>query len=245
MLQPLLNGCCRLLEAVMSFEWGKVEIPKYLPLGAIVMLSIIGTLAWADLHTKADQTARQLAAAERQRELLTSEFKAKDAELDKLAADNADEEEVLKGLPESIRKRIEEDRQARKAAEDQIAKMKVEAEEREAIEKAKAFGVGEPGKIGPLLMRVAKGRSGAEDAAELERLFKSFGEIASKSPLFKSIGTDVKVDGDPEEILKAKAAEIRKERPSLTPEQAYAAAMDANPEVYSAYVAKHRQKSAA
>lgn len=150
-----------------------------------------------------------------------------------------DEAEVMKSLPASIRKRLEE----AKAAQEEVAKMKAEKDEAEAIAKAKAIGVGDPAVLGPLLMRVAKGSTTADDAATLEGIFKSLGEVQKGHNvlLFKSLGSSAAVDGEPEAVLKAKADEIFKSAAGkLTKEQAYAKAMDENPGLYQAYIAKRR-----
>lgn len=151
------------------------------------------------------------------------------------------EEEVLKSLPEAIRKRLE------KAKEDEatIAKMAAEAEEKEAIEKVRAMKVAEPEKVGPMLLRVAKGKSTAEDAKAIETLLKQHAAISAVSPLFKSIGSAAAVEGDPEELLKAKAAEIQKASDGkLTSAQAYDEALKQNPSLYDAYIAKRRAPAA-
>ena len=150
------------------------------------------------------------------------------------------EEEVLKTLPESIRKRIEKG----KADEIALAKMAEEKEEKEAIAKAKELKVAEPEKVGPLLVRVAKGKTTADDVKVIETLLKQNAAVMAASSLFKSIGSAAAVDGNPEEILKAKAVEIQKGTPSLTFAQAYDEALKQNPEVYQAYVTKRRSTPA-
>lgn len=151
------------------------------------------------------------------------------------------EEEVLKSLPEAIRKRLE------KAKEDEavIAKMAADAEEKEAIAKARDLKVAEPEKVGPLLLRIAKGKTTAEDAKMIEVVLKQHAAISAASPLFKSIGSAAAVEGDPEEILKAKAAEIQKGSDGkMTFAQAYDEALKQNPSVYDAYIAKRRAPAA-
>lgn len=186
------------------------------------------------LEKRADEAEAELAEKD-------EVIKQKDAELEgvKKSAGN-DEEEILKSLPESIRKRLEESEAAAKEAADSIAKMKEDADTKDAIAKAKSFGVGDADKVGPLLMRVAKGVTTQDDAAYLESMLKGVGEVAGKSALFKSIGTASAVEGEPEAQLQAKADEIRKENSKLTKEQAYAQAVEANPQLYTAYVAKRR-----
>jgi small-conductance mechanosensitive channel len=147
------------------------------------------------------------------------------------------EEEILKSLPESVRKRLE------KAKEDEVAlaKMAEAAEEKEAIDKARAMKVAEPEKIGALLLRIAKGKTTAEDAKAIEAVLKQNAAIIEKAPLFKSIGTAAAVEGDPEEILKAKANEIQTaSEGKMTFAQAYDEALKRNPTVYEAYIAKRR-----
>lgn len=151
------------------------------------------------------------------------------------------EEEVLKSLPESIRKKLE----AAKENEVALAKMAADKEEAEAIAKARELKVAEPEKVGPMLLRIAKGKSNADDVKLIEGVLKQHAAILNVSPLFKSIGTAAAVEGNPEEILKAKAVEIQKAaNGTLTYEAAYAKALEQNPEVYNAYVAKRRAPAA-
>lgn len=186
------------------------------------------------LEKRADEAESELAE---KNEII----KQKDAEIQtvsKSAGEN--EEEILKSLPEAIRKRLQESEAAAKEAADTVQKMKDDTELKDAIAKAKTIGVGEPDKVGPLLMRVANGATTGEDATFLETMLKGVGEIAGKSLLFKSIGGAAAVDGDPEAQLQAKADEIRKADSKLTPQQAYSKAMEQHPELYTAYIAKRR-----
>ena len=178
---------------------------------------------------------------------------AKDEEIAKLkGAPPASEEDVLKSLPESARELV---LKARKEAADAAAsaaasaaaieKMRNEKDEAEAISKAASFKFGDAKVLGPLLSRVAKGKTTAEDATVIEGVLKQAGAMASNSVLLKSLGVDTAVEGDPETLLKAKAEEIRKAKPELSPEAAYSEAMDANPALYNAYIAKRRAPAAA
>lgn len=178
---------------------------------------------------------------------LDAVVKAKDARITELEGtvakartpEDADEA-FLKSLPEVAREAILKARKAEKDAVEQLAKSREEKDTAEAIAKAKGLNFGKPEDVGPLLMRVAKGLTTKADADALEALLKSAGEVASKSPLFKAVGSGAAVEGDPDQLLKAKADEIRKARPELTAEQAYDEAVQKNPELYSAYVAKRR-----
>jgi hypothetical protein len=159
-------------------------------------------------------------------------IKQRDAEIAALDGEAA-EDDVLKSLPEAIRKRLE-------ASEAEIAKMRTEKETSEAIAKARSIGVSNPDQIGPILMRVEKGATTADDAAALTDLLRSMAAVEKSSRMFSSVGSAAAVDGDPEAILAAKADEIRKARPTLTYAQAYAEAVESNPAVYTAYIAKRR-----
>lgn len=181
----------------------------------------------AALEKRADEADAALAEA-------NEIIKEKDVELSSVRKSAGEgEDEVLKSLPEAIRKRLED-------AEAEIAKVRAENEEREAVAKAKSLGVGEPDKVGPLLLRVEKGMTTADDAKVLTALLKGVGEIAVKSALFKALGSAASEEGSPEEQLQAKADEIAKSNPKLTKEQAYAEAMKQNPQLYNQYVAKRR-----
>lgn len=199
--------------------------------------------ALEDAEAKLETLSKRAEEAEAALNDAKSALAEKDAQIESLskaAAPAPAEEDVLKSLPEPVRKRLEETEARAKAAEEAIAKMKAATEEAEAIAKAKSLNVAEPEKVGPMLLRVAKGMTTADDAAFLESLLKGLNEQGSQAALFKSIGSSAAVDGEPEAILKAKADEIQKANSGMTFEQAYAQAVDSNPAVYSAYVAKRR-----
>lgn len=179
-------------------------------------------------------------------------IKAKDEEVAKAKAEaeakakgekspDGDEDDVMKSLPESLRKRLEQADAIAKAAQEEVTKMKEAQEQAEFIAKAKAMGAGDAEKIGGLLMRVAKGTTTADDAATLETMLKAASEQGKTAALFKALGSDSAVDGEPEAMLKAKADEIQKASDGkLTKEQAYAKAVEENPSLYTAYVSKRR-----
>lgn len=168
-------------------------------------------------------------------------YAAKANKLDDGDEENEDEEKkVMKSLPDSIKKRLESFEKRAAEAEATLAKMRDEKDTADAIAKAKTLNFGKAEEVGPLLMRVTKGLTTAADAELLERLFKAAGEQGKVTHLFKSVGSDVAVDGDPEVLIKAKAGEIQKANNGMTFEQAYAKAMEENPSLYNAYVAKRR-----
>jgi hypothetical protein len=178
---------------------------------------------------------------------LTDVVKAKDARIAELegtiakAADPAAADDAfLKSLPEVAREAIVKARKAEADAKAELQKARDKQDAEAAIAKAKALGFGNADEVGPLLVRVAKGMTTADDAQALEKLLKSAGEIAGASPLFKAMGAAAAVEGDPAELLKAKADEIQKANTGMTYEAAYAKAVDQNPALYGAYVNKRR-----
>lgn len=204
-------------------------------------------------EARLDELEKRAGDAEAQVAERDEVIKAKDGEIAELkkaaeaAASEGDqtpnEEEIIKSLPESIRKRLE----AAAEAEAELAKAREKAANDEAIAKAKAMGFAakEADEIGPLLARVAKGATTEADAKALETLLKAMQAQTVTGALFKAAGTPAAVDGDPDAILKAKAEDIRKAKPALTFEQAYAEAVEANPDVYNAYVVAKRHAKAA
>ncbi len=198
--------------------------------------------ALEDAEQKLDTLTKRAEEAEGNLAAATEALAAKEAEvasLQKAAAPPA-EEDVLKSLPESVRKRVEESDARAKAAEEAVAKMREAAEEAEAIEKARSIKVPQPEKVGPLLLRVSKGRTTAEDAAFIESVLKSLTEQNAHGALFAALGSSTATEGDPEALLKAKAEEIKKASTGMTFEQAYDKAIESNPNLYREYVAKRR-----
>lgn len=190
--------------------------------------------ALEDAEAKMGQLEKRTVDAESALSDANEVIKAKDAEIaDLKKSATPAEDDVMKSLPEPIRKRLEE-------AETQIAKMRDEADLKDAIAKARELGVGKPEEVGPLLLRVSKGMTTAEDAKTIESMLKSQAEVEKKSTLFKSVGTTAAADGEPEQVLKAKAEEIHKANKGMTFEQAYAKAVDENPAVYAEYINKRR-----
>lgn len=153
-----------------------------------------------------------------------------------------EDEEFLKGLPAGARDRILADRAATKHALEQVEKMRETTDRTEAIAKARELGAPDPEKSGPLLMRVAKGKTTAEDAVELETILKAAGAQAAAGGLFSVKGVhtaDAANVGDPEAALNAAADEIAKTE-GISKAKAYEKAMDQNPDLYNAYIAKRR-----
>jgi hypothetical protein len=184
----------------------------------------------ADLDKKAkDAEAKAKEAEDKMTKALEDVAKAKAAPEDEDAA-------FLKSLPEGARERILKDRAALADATAAIEKANSEKEEAAYIEKAKDLG-GDAKVLGPVLMRIAKGKTTEADATAIETMLKSMAAIAAKSPLFKSIGTGAGDPnaGDPEAMLKSKAEAIQKANEGMTYAVAYTKALEENPELYAEY----------
>lgn len=174
-------------------------------------------------------------------ELSKGRMKAQKAEVEDDEEDEEDgEKKVMKSLPESIRKRLEDFEKRAAEAEATLAKMRDEKDTAEAIAKARTLNFGKPEEVGPLLLRVRKGATTEADATALESLLKAAGAQDKVSYLYRTVGSDQAVEGDPEMLMKAKADEIAKANKGMTFEQAYVAAMEQNPSLYNAYIAKRR-----
>jgi hypothetical protein len=184
----------------------------------------------ADLDKKAKAAeAKAKEAEDKMTKALEDVTKAKAAPEDEDAA-------FLKSLPEGARERILKDRAELAEGRAAIEKAKAEKEEAEYIEKAKDLG-GDAKVLGPVLMRIAKGKTTEADATAIEALLKSMAAIAAKSPLFKNIGTGAGDPnaGDPEAMLKAKAEAIQKANEGMTYAVAYTKALEENPDLYAEY----------
>lgn len=157
----------------------------------------------------------------------------------KAKPDEDSEEAVLKAMPKAARDLIEKARDEAKEARDEVAKARDERELAADVEKVRATGLTDADKFGGLIHRVRKGKSTAEDADELVTFLtkaKAVGDAGDK--LFKSIGKSKAVEGDEADVAKARleeaTTEIRKAKPTLTREQAYMEACEANPDAYAA-----------
>lgn len=132
----------------------------------------------------------------------------------------------LAGLPEPLRKQLEEGA----VATAQVAKM---TEEREIADFAKrATELGQPAAFGEHLRRLEKGIGTPEERqkalAEVTRVMKAGSEQSRMAGLFSEFGTANGATGTAWDQLMAKAAEVRNEvnktagAKPLTPEQAFA-----------------------
>lgn len=132
----------------------------------------------------------------------------------------ADEtEEVLKGLPEDVRKRLED-------SEAKIAKMEADARVETFTKRASTdfAKVGDHAEIGEILAALP-----AEQAEAVEKVLRSANERIDMSVVLKTVGTDGDADADPIAKAKARAEELKKADPAISDADALSAAMREDP----------------
>lgn len=199
----------------------------------------INTLTEALNKAKAEIEALQKSSTDKDAQIATLTKAVEDAnkatEIAKAVADPKAAEDAMIEKAEPAMKAL-----LLKAREDRetIAKMAAEREEERAIAKARADGMPEPEKTGPALARIAKGAGTKDDAEVVERVVKAALEQAKAggAKLFAVIGKSVGGDANsPEAIIKARAADLRKAKPTLTEAQAEVEVMNADPDLYARY----------
>lgn len=178
---------------------------------------------------------KQLVDKDAELATLREQLKAKEDEIARLTAAAAPaptEEEVMKSLPEPVRKQLER----AKELEVTVAKMQAEAEEREAVEKARKDGLPQPDKLGPALLRVAKNRTTEDDVKLIEGAIKAAASVGgATAAIFKSFGSAAgNAPADGMQTLVAKAREKQTANPKLTQEQAIDAVLREHPDLYTA-----------
>jgi predicted transcriptional regulator len=165
--------------------------------------------------------------------------KERDDAVAKGGDDKGDDEDILKGLPEPIRKRLEDAEKAAKEASEAVEKARDENDLKEQVAKVRELGVKDADGMGAVLHRIAKGKSKPEDAAKVVELITIAKNVGEKSDqLFEAIG---KAGGKPGEGAGADAATatlneriegILKAKPGTSREAAYAEVIDADPKLY-------------
>lgn len=147
--------------------------------------------------------------------------KAEVAKAAKLGDDEGNEgsEDILKALPEPVRKRFEE---LEKRAEDAETIAKSEREVREIAEwitKAKTLGLGEADKLGPALRSLAA--ADAEAVKVVEETLVAASEQIKKGRLFSVVGSDANEGGSDAVAKLESLAKARAEKESVTYAKAY------------------------
>lgn len=161
-----------------------------------------------------------------------------------------DEADLLKGLPEAVRHRIEKAETEAKAANDAVKKMAEEKREGEFIAKAKGYGnlSVDPKKFGPVLKRISDGTSTEEDVAEIHRVLVGANNVA-KTALFAQRGSSERGTGGAstawaEIQVKAneKRAEVMKAGTKMTYPEALDAIIKEHPELYQRHLQDFSQQ---
>lgn len=102
-----------------------------------------------------------------------------------------------------------------KAQHETIAKLQLEREERDYIEKSKAYGQlpVNPAELGPVLRRVAKGTTTDKDEEYLTEIFASMNTMLKNSELFTEAGRTASASSGSAEVeLRQKAAKVAAEQ---------------------------------
>lgn len=175
-------------------------------------------------------------------QLTTVTKRAEDAEATIAKGAGGEEDDILKGLSEPLRKRFEDlEKQAKEAAE-AVAKAQEKEELGEFVTKAATFDAlpVKAADLGALLFRVAKGKSTAIDAAELDRVLTAANTATVEKGLTKPFGRTAPLakGATAEGKINAAAEELRKADPNLTQHQAIAKAVSADPKLYAEYRAE-------
>jgi DNA-binding transcriptional ArsR family regulator len=144
-------------------------------------------------------------------------------------------EDIWKGINPEIRKQFEDMKKRAEEAE-KLAKAEKEARENAEFEKrASAYShVGSAKDIAKMLKQAYA--VSEEYGKQVEQTLKSAQERIGKGGLFREIGNEGQSSGnDAITKLNAAADEIRKSQPTLTKEQAFTKALEANPDLYEEY----------
>jgi hypothetical protein len=245
-----------ILETMQSDEGGDDRVSKQATAMASSVISetemnlkeIEDALAQAE--TRIDEVAAEnvvlKARAEKAEADLETVRKARAPGADAAAAE-ADDEEVLKSLPAHLADVVRKARADTKAADERAAlaaaaldaeTTKVEKSRR--VDQLKAMGlVGDAERIADAMIEVAKAKPDA--AKVIDDALKAAAKAVQNSAVFKSFGSaTADFDGDPEEVLKARVRDVKAKDAALTDEAAYSKAIEENPAIYDAYLAKRR-----
>lgn len=192
----------------------------------------------SDMSDKKDEKqptdAEKLEAAEKRAAELEAKAAALEAQVAELSAKRAEPEDVWKGVSAEVRKRIED---AEKRAQDAELAAKAERDARELSEetakirtelpalsvKAEEFAV---------VLKHAREKLDFADACELGRVLKATNEQLKQSKLFGEVGRTANDNGESASAkIEAKAVEIRKANPKLSPSAARVEARKQLPDI--------------
>jgi len=239
-------------------ETSGVDHPAHLHEGWLVMKAASPTEVWRVLDDIGQSTPQETGMSEIEKaDLLAriADVEAENAALRKAAEQaptpdgDGSDDEVLKSLPEPARAAFE---QMQKQADEAVAKaneatetLRKEREQRadaESVEMVKSLGfltVLDADKVGPALRKMRETDPATAD--EIEKALKSANAQAESADIFKSLGaTGSAASGSAYDDLVAKGAAIQAVEPDLTKAQAFAKAVAANPDLYTAYQSERK-----
>lgn len=184
-----------------------------------------------ELKAEQEKTAaleKQVETVTKENEALKASVAGKDEEIAKLKKPEG-EDDIYKGLPEGVVKKMKEDSAT-------IAKMQDNELTREYVGKAASVSlVGPTDTVGDLLKSIAKTDPALAD--KVYEIFKTANERIKEGDLLKESGKDDKgaTGTTAHEKILAKAEELRKSRPELTIEKAYTEIFDTDAELRKQY----------
>lgn len=208
-------------------------------------------MEYDDMPQTLEELAKALADAQDANEALqkrAEDAEAQVAELKKAgdttndAKADDDAEDVMKSLPEPLRKQWQDMQASNKAMQDRLAKQQEEQETQAWIGKAAALDnlSAAPGEMGPLLRRVEKGLTTAEDAEALLKTLTAANAMAAA--MTREAGKTVAKVGSAEDQLYQRAAErVEKSNGQMTKAQAVNAILAEDKALYSRYLAEQGQ----
>lgn len=216
------------------------------PAGAMKMKEVLDKITDPEVRKAVDALVASIAADRDAAVTLATEAENKRVAAEKKATPAPTEEDLLKNIPESIRKRLEASEASAAESKSAILKMQDERTEREYVTKAKGLGnlSQDPTKFGPVLKRVAQGTATEADVAELDRVLRAANETCKS--LFRqraATSGDGGAAGSAWEQIRAKARELRetvlKSGDKLSEPDAIDRVIKEQPELYERYRAEN------
>lgn len=147
------------------------------------------------------------------------------------------EEEMLKSVPEAVRKMFEQTKADAEAAKAIAKAMQEEKINKSFIEKVSVYKSlpAKADELGPILKAVSQ--ADEKLGTQLEGILKATNELVEKGAAFKELGDNQGGSAsDALAQLEKHVNEIVVKNTSMTKEQAYAKALELHPDLYDAYV---------
>jgi len=188
---------------------------------------------------KEDNEAKASQIDEIQKKLTNVESELTKLKKDKPEEDSKPEDILKKADPkvqeqfQKMKERLEKAEQTNSATVEKLQKMEDDRQREKMLTKAKSLeGIeGTPEDLADLLHKIAK--AAPEDFGKLEEILEGLNKKIVESDLFKTVGSSEEgVGKDNEQKIAKKVAELRKDKPELTYEQAYDEVLNDNPDLY-------------